>query len=133
MLKKNYSYFLIVLMFGVVITLSFITSYTSPTFSAVNMSLCSGYTSPTFDSVNFTLGEDDDCDTCTCAGLNNDWEIDMSDLCVISDNCDLGTGTLSFTGTGNATCNALIETTEMGGPTTNSFLYIDSSCNILID
>ena len=53
-------------------------------------------------------------DTCDCAGLNNNWEVDMSDYCFITDNCDLGTGTLSFINTGNFTVQAIIDTTSVG-------------------
>ena len=39
-------------------------------------------------------------DSCTCAGLNTDWEINMTDYCNITLNCDLGTGMLNFIATG---------------------------------
>jgi len=47
-------------------------------------------------------------DSCTCPGLNQDWEIDMKDGCEITSNCDLGIGSLSFANTGNFTCAATI-------------------------
>ena len=72
-------------------------------------------------------------DTCTCAGAGNDWEIDMSDNCRIVDDCDLTTGTLSFTGTGWVDCNAAIDTTNMGDPGSSGVLYINSSCAITIN
>lgn len=72
-------------------------------------------------------------DTCTCAGMNNNWEIDMSDYCVITDACDLGTGTLSFTGIGNATCDANINTADMGDPGSGSILWINDNCLIEVN
>ena len=71
-------------------------------------------------------------DTCTCAGLDTNWEVDLSDYCVITDNCDLGTGKLNFTGIGNFTCNARIDTTDLGDPGTDNYLYINDECNIYI-
>ena len=71
-------------------------------------------------------------DTCTCAGLNNDWEIDLSDYCILDDDCELGTGTLNFTGIGNATCSANINTTNLGNPGANGIMYVKSDCYILV-
>jgi len=72
-------------------------------------------------------------DTCTCAGLNNNWEIDMADNCEITEACDLGTGTLSFTGAGWCKCNASVDTTNLGDPGASGTLYIQDSCKITID
>ena len=72
-------------------------------------------------------------DTCTCPGLNNSWEIDMADNCNITDVCDLGTGTLTFTGAGWTICNAVIDTTNMGDPGSGAILYIDTNCIIYVE
>ena len=72
-------------------------------------------------------------DTCTCAGAGNDWEIAMSDYCRINDDCNLGTGTLSFTGAGWTDCNAAVNTTNMGDPGATGILYVNSSCAIVIN
>jgi len=66
-------------------------------------------------------------DTCTCAGLNENWEIDLSDYCQISTNCNLGTGTLSFTGTGAVFIDAIINTTGLGSPPANEIVWINNS------
>jgi len=71
-------------------------------------------------------------DTCTCAGLNNNWEVDMSDFCELDDACELGTGKLSFTGTGYANCSANINTTNLGDPGAEGILWISSDCLINI-
>jgi hypothetical protein len=71
-------------------------------------------------------------DTCTCAGLNEDWEIDHADACTITDNCDLGTGTLSFTGSGTTQCDAEIKTTNLGEPGSSGILEILDDCVIYI-
>jgi len=51
----------------------------------------------------------------------------MSDYCNITENCYLGTGYLNFTGTGETRVNATINTTNMGEPTANGILYMQSS------
>lgn len=63
-------------------------------------------------------------DTCTCPGLNQNWEIDMSDNCNITTSCELGTGKLNFTGTGNCYINATVNTTNMGIPPSGSTLWM---------
>lgn len=127
---KNYLFILI----GIGM-LSLVGSYTAPTYNAVNFSLCSGYTAPTYNDVNFSLALSDACttDTCTCAGLNEDWKVDLSDYCILTTDCDLGTGKLSFTGTGNFTCDARIDTTNMGDIGSGGVLYINDECRIWID
>ena len=57
-------------------------------------------------------------------------EIDMADHCLISSTCNLGTGKLSFTGSGYATCDAIVTTTNMGDPGANGILYINDNCLI---
>ena len=114
--------------------LSLTSSYTAPTYNSINFSLCSGYTAPTYDSINFTLSLDDSCvtDTCTCAGLNENWEIDMEDFCIITEDCDLGTGTLSFINNGNFTCDAVIDTTDMGDPGSGGIIWMNDEGRINI-
>ena len=56
----------------------------------------------------------------------------MSDYCNITSDCNLGTGKLSFTGTGTATCAATINTTDMGDPGAGAILYIGSSCIMVV-
>jgi len=72
-------------------------------------------------------------DTCDCPGLNQNWEINMADHCLIASTCNLGTGKLSFTGSGYANCDASITTTNMGDPGASGILYINSNCVITID
>ncbi len=71
-------------------------------------------------------------DTCTCPGAGNNWEIDMSDFCEITEACDLTTGTLSFTGAGWAKCDAGIKTTNLGDPGATGVLYILDDCRIQV-
>ena len=71
-------------------------------------------------------------DTCTCAGAGNDWEINMSDYCNITEACDLTTGTLSFTGAGWTKCDAEIKTTNLGDPGATGILYILDDCRIMV-
>lgn len=71
-------------------------------------------------------------DTCTCAGLNNNWEINMADYCFITSECILGTGTLNFTGEGNVSCDAVVNTTNLGPLQVNQTLFILDDCVISI-
>ena len=110
-------------------------------FTAAN---AQGYGTATNGSFIWVLDRDDDViykyegpgavavDTCTCAGAGNDWEIDHSDYCNITDACDLTTGTLSFTGAGITKCDAVIETTNLGDPGATGILKILSDCLIWI-
>ncbi len=70
--------------------------------------------------------------TCTCAGLNNNWEINMADYCVISTTCNLGTGNITFTGTGNATFNSAISFKNLEYPTSGQTLFIGSNAVIRV-
>jgi len=71
--------------------------------------------------------------TCACPAVDNDWEIDMSDHCNITDDCNLGTGTLNFTGTGYMTCNATINTTSMGNLSADQKINVSETCIIYVD
>jgi hypothetical protein len=69
-------------------------------------------------------------DTCTCPSINEDWEIDHADSCEITDNCDLGTGQLTFTGSGSTYCNAIIKTSDLGDPGDGGIFWIQDSCSV---
>ncbi len=71
-------------------------------------------------------------DTCSCPAINNDWEIDLSDNCFISDDCELGTGTLNFIGSGTLNINAEINTTNLGVPPSNEIIFLNESGKINI-
>jgi len=75
----------------------------------------------------YAVYEEGSSDTCTCPGLNEDWAINMTDHCIIEDDCDLGTGTLSFTDEGNCTIDATIDTSDMGQPPADSILWLKSN------
>jgi len=72
-------------------------------------------------------------DTCSCPGLNQNWEVNMEDTCVINDDCNLGTGKLNHTGTyGNFTCNATISTSDRDIAPADTTFYFDNNCLINI-
>lgn len=86
-----------------------------------------------FTSINLTLG-DVAADTCSCPGLNQNWQIDMSDNCSLS-GCELGTGILNFTNTtneGTAYCTGSVNASSMTGPPFTFTLLINSTCRILL-
>ena len=74
-------------------------------------------------------------DTCSCPGLTTNWEIDMTDMCQITTDCNISTGILNFTGaSGWANLSARIDCNRnMGVPSlgttlwmygVNAFLYL---------
>lgn len=72
-------------------------------------------------------------DTCSCPSINENWEIDMSDFCNITTDCDIGTGLLNFTGSGITRFNATINAGNFSEPGNASrTLLIDSNCYINI-
>jgi hypothetical protein len=79
-----------------------------------------------FDTFNTTVTVG--ADSCTCAGLNTNWEIDFSDSCLVYDNCDLGTGNITWTGTGTTIFNATIEAYKMDPPPSGGLLKIGPQC-----
>jgi len=68
--------------------------------------------------------------SCSCPSINANWVISMSDYCIITSNCFLGTGRLSFSNTGWAMIKATVNTTGMGSPPSNSVLYVNSTARI---
>lgn len=72
-------------------------------------------------------------DTCTCPGAGNNWEVDLSDFCVLSEACDLTTGKLSFIGSGNFTCNSRLDTTDLGDVGSGNYFWVNSNCEVFID
>ena len=71
-------------------------------------------------------------DTCTCAGVDTDWEIDMADWCNVTTACNLGTGYLNFTGAGGVYINSSINSTGMGKPPASSTVWCQDTCWITI-
>ncbi len=66
--------------------------------------------------------------SCICPRMTNkNWQIDMSEACVITANCNLGTGRLNFTGSGSATLSAIVNTTDMGIPPSGATVFITSA------
>ena len=70
--------------------------------------------------------------TCTCAGLNTNWAINMADYCNITSTCNLGTGNITFIGTGTTIFNATINTKNLEYPAVNQILNIGSNAIITI-
>jgi len=116
---------------GLLSLVSIVIAYTPPTSHNVNLVLDTGYTAPDSHNINLILA-DVITDTCSCPSLNENWEIDMSDYCNITTNCDLGTGGLNFTGIGETRCNATINTVDLGDTGSSGILYIQDNCLINI-
>ncbi len=122
---------IIFIIIGLLSLVSIVIAYTPPTSHNVNLVLDTGYTAPDPHNVHLILA-DVITDTCSCPSLNENWEIDMSDYCNITTNCDLGTGTLNFTGIGETRCNATINTVDLGDTGSSGILYIQDNCLINI-
>ena len=112
-----------------------ITTYSEPyTVNATK----TGYTDFTNSTINLTTNIYlfdvilSSSDSCTCAGSGNNWEIDMSDECVISAACDLGAGNITFIGTGTTTFNATILSGNLEYPATGQILNISSIAIVTI-
>jgi len=80
----------------------------------------------------FTCNDITGCvsDSCSCAGIDTDWEVDMGDYCVLSVDCDLGTGSLNYTGVGNFTVNAVLNVSNMSNPITEQVVYLTANAVI---
>lgn len=70
--------------------------------------------------------------TCSCPESNQSWEIDMNENCIIASDCDIGTGNLTFTNSGNLSIGSSITTANMGIPPAGSIVYINGSGKITI-
>jgi len=68
--------------------------------------------------------------TCVCPGYDVNWEVNMSDYCIINEDCDIGSGNLTFVDEGNFTCNATINVANMGKPSVDGTMYITDNCYI---
>jgi hypothetical protein len=81
-------------------------------------------------NISVTTWIDAGGDTCTCPGVGNNWEIDMSDNCVLSTPCNLGGGNLTFTGSGSFQCASQLNLTSMERPATNQRMIANSTCDV---
>ena len=62
---------------------------------------------------NVTIVEEESADTCICPGLSSNWEIDLSDTCSITNDCNLSTGNLTFINNGSVLFNATLTTNKI--------------------
>ena len=72
-------------------------------------------------------------DTCTYSG-SEDWNISLSDSCIITDNTNLSESILYFYGTGNATINSTINVSDIKfqNADANSIVYMDSNARLIV-
>jgi hypothetical protein len=71
-------------------------------------------------------------DSCSCPSINTNWEIDFSDSCLVYSDCDIGTGNITWTGTGTITFNSTIEAYKMDPPPSGGLLEIGPQCLLKI-
>jgi len=90
----------------------------------------SSYTDNIVSIMQFT-DSNSSTDTCTYSG-SGDWNITMSDYCVINDDTDVTTNDIIFYGAGNVTFNATIEAANLGQPINNGNIYIDSNARLIL-
>ncbi len=70
--------------------------------------------------------------SCSCPTINTDWIADLSEYCIITTPCEIGTGNLSFIDTGNFTCNTNINISNLNrtGLNPSNTLWIQSNCRM---
>jgi len=125
----------LIVLIGIVclIYITLVSAYTADNYWEVELVLSGdAYTADNYWEVELVLGEAEaPVDSCDCPGLNQNWEANMEDACIINDNCNLGTGKLNHTGDyGNFTCNATISTSDRDVAPNNTTFYWDSNCLI---
>jgi hypothetical protein len=69
--------------------------------------------------------------SCTCPASNTNWAIAMGDYCNITANCNLGTGNLTFTGTGWMNTNSTINTKSGFNLANNQIIYLNGTEGII--
>lgn len=69
---------------------------------------------------------------CAYPGLNTNFEINLSDYCVINSTYDLGTGNITFVNKGNVTFNATLKANEIGGLPANQRGYMGKNATVEI-
>jgi hypothetical protein len=67
-------------------------------------------------------------DSCDCAGVDTNWEIDLSDYCVITDACNIASGNITFIGSGNMTCDAHIQCHDFADVGSGNIVWINDQC-----
>lgn len=106
-LLKNFKLTNALLIIPIIMTICLLTNtqiasgYTADNYTGVDLVLTEGYVADNYRSVNLILGM---VDPCAPPLINNDWEINSTDNCIILDqDIDLGTGSVYFTDDGNIT------------------------------
>ena len=122
----------------VIISISFlfllvgtILAYTPQPYDSVDLVLGGSYTPQPYDSVDLVYGATT-TDSCSCPGLNTNWEINLEDYCIINSDCNIGTGNISWINNGNATFNAKINSKNMEVLPNNGILFIDSNTDLIL-
>jgi len=73
----------------------------------------------------------DASNTCSCPAINTNWNMLASDGCNITTACNLGTGILNITGTGNVLLNTSINASDWIMPDVNSFAWIGNNFRLI--
>lgn len=91
-----------------------------------------GSTWSTFDfDYYFQLwGDETSGDTCTCASDGTNWEIDMSDNCVLSTPCDIGLGNITFINTGTFHCDSNLNVSHLQSIANGGLFWVNDSCDM---
>jgi hypothetical protein len=69
---------------------------------------------------------------CTPPATNSNWNVSMSDYCIISSSVNLGTGNLTFYNNGNFTINSTLSVKNMQNPNANQYIFIKQYANVSI-
>jgi hypothetical protein len=103
-------------------------SGTGVVFAVQNTNWISSYTA-NVDSISMTVYYTPPpvITSCDCPGTNANWVVNLADHCVLNSACNIGTGGLSFTGTGSFTINSTLNTANLVAPPAGSTIWITSN------
>ena len=124
----NKTILLIVSAFILVATMNLVSSYTPPNYTQIDLVL--SYTATNYTQIDLVL--DRQTDTCTCPSINTNWNISLADYCVITTTCNIGTGNISFYGTGNVTFNSSINCKNIGTVPSTAKLFVGSLMRMVV-
>ena len=124
----NKTFSLIVSAFILVATMSLVSSYTAPSYTQIDLVL--EYTATTYTQIDLVL--DRATDTCSCPSSNTNWNISLSDYCNVTTTCNLGTGNISFYGTGYTMFNSTINCKKITAPPSTGQLKVGSLMRLIV-
>ena len=129
-LKMNKTILLIVSAFILVATLSLVSSYSPPNYTQIDLVLT--YSETNYTQIDLVLDRTTITDTCSCPSINANWNISLSDSCNVTTTCNIGTGNISFYGTGYTMFNSTINCKNIVAPPSTGQLKVGSLMRLIV-